>query len=554
MLRFNYIFASAFLVSSLFLFSCKKGSTPEHTRLIPKEAGVVFKVDLKSLTSKTISLQELLSEESFKGMGQEEEKAKHSSKVLKKFLDSGIDLLNNVYLFASNLESSSPKGGLTFAIDNEDKFLKFLQDEAFWKEVREPKPTINAKEKIKIATFENGTKIAWKNKVGLFAGGEKYKPTDDEVKKLFEMSESESLVSNSSFQEAINKSFDVAIWLDADKVSKASTQGNMQATMIVNILADTKDSYFTIGTNFEKGKIVTTIDYAGNEYMQKVNDQIARNTISADLLKNIPFAEPSTGFSIALNLEGVWKFFRDKGIVGEIDRELKDINLNGDLLIRTFTGEILGVSERVDFEAESPKMGKLPVDFVIAFVVKDKASFEELMNKINKQMQGILQKNDNNYEIIGTEGGIILKDKIAYLTMTKSFLTALKKGGGELKGEFADKATSAAAAIYFGKPFFDAIAASLQYKQSEFGQVYKKFPIEGIIVTSDKVKNKKNQTLITVNMSDKSKNALVVIMDILKKSEEIRKKQMEQWEKEFKTEEEMPETIRPQDEPVLEDK
>ncbi len=546
---YRIFFCSTLLSLTLLIASCKKSSAPEHSKLIPKNAGVVLKMDMKSLTSKTISLQELVSEESLKNMGQDNEEAKKTSKTAKKFLDSGIDLLNSAYIFAIDAEKENPIGGLAFALDNEEKFLKFLKDDTFWQEIGEKKPEINDKGKIKIATFSNGNKVAWQGKNALLRSKS---PSDDDMKKYFAMSDSESLVSNASFKEAISKNYDILMWVDADKIAKAGTQSTMQATLALGIAADTKDTYIVLGFNFEKGKITAAIDYSGNDYMQKMNDQIAREKISSDLAKNIPFAEASTGFSIALNLEGIWKFLQEKGLSSEVDNSLKDVGLKGELLAKALTGEIFGVTEKVNFDANLFAQ-EFPVDFVISLGIKDKAAFDEVMSILSKQAQGAIIKSNDNYEFKGF-GGIIIKKNVAYITLNKSFFEAIKKEESKLKGELVEKATSFASSIYVGKPFFDALINSQQYKQSAFGEVYaSNFPFESVTFISDKVKNKKNQTLITVNMSDKNQNALMVLVDMVKKSEEVRKKEMERWEKQFDMKENFPEGRKPETEKVLED-
>lgn len=538
MIQRNLFRTALLLLAVVLIASCKKSSAPEHSKLIPKNAGIVFKVDMKSLTSKTISLQELVSEENLKNMGQDSEEAKKNSKTAKKFLDSGIDLLNSAYIFLIDVEKEEPIGGLAFALDNEEKFLKFLKDDAFWQETGEKKPEINDKDKIKIATFSNGNKIAWQGKIALLRSE---KPSDDDMKKYFSMKDSESLVSNTSFKEALGKNYDILMWIDADKTAKAGTQGNMQAALALSMAADTKDSYMVLGFNFEKGKITTAIDYSGNDYMQKMNDQIARKSISDDLTKNIPFAEASTGFSIALNLEGIWKLLQEKGVAAEVDNSLKEAGLKGELLAKALTGEIFGVSEKVNFDANILAQ-EIPVDFVISLGIKDKAAFEELMSILSKQAQGAIRKNGDNYELQGF-GGIAVKKNVAYITVKQSFFEGINKGESKLKGELVEKATSFASAVYIGKPFFNALVSSKKYKESAFGEVYgANFPFESVTFTSDKVKNKKNQTLITINMSDKNRNALMVLIDMAKKSEEIRKKEMERWEKQFDMKEGFPES------------
>ncbi|GAB4130917.1 MAG: DUF4836 family protein [Raineya sp.] len=521
--------------------ACGGKKSPEHTKLIPKSAFAVVRLDVKQLTSKTVSLDKLASEENLQQMGASKKEAEKASKNIKKFLDSGIDFLNTIYLFSDETEKKSKSFGLTFAIDNEDKFAKFIKDDAFWKESDgAKKPEFKEEGKIKFAIFDDKESIiAWQGKSGVLLS----KPNNStaNLKKLFETKESETLLSNANFKEFASKPYDVSVWLNLEKTSKLVGMLANAAMGIVGI--SDKDTYLIAGLNFEKGKMNIDTDYIGNESINKINDKIANNNISSDLTKNIPVAKPSTGFSFALNLEGILQVAKEKGILGELERSLKDLDIQSEDLSKALTGDGFGVTSRVNFDA---KRGDIPVDFIVSLGVKDKKAFESLMDKLNENTGKTITKEGDVYIAPMNMGYLVLKDKVAYITLDSKLKDGIKEGKNELKGELKDNAGKYASVIYIGKEFFDALASSKNYQKEVLG---KEFPLESVLFVSEKMKNNKSKSQLKIEMSDKSKNSLLTLIDLGKRISEEQEKQRKKWQEEFKIDE------RPEDEEsVLEEK
>lgn len=537
--------ASTFAVALFILLmsACGGKKAPEHTKLIPKTAVLVARLDVKQLTSKTISLDKLASEENLQQMGASKKEAENASKNIKKFLDSGIDFLNNVYIFSDEVSSSSESFGLAFALDNDDKFTKFIKDDAFWKEADgAKKPKFKEEGEIKFAIFDDKKSIiAWQGKTGVLLSKSNNSTAD--LKKLFEMKEGETLLSNASFKEVMGKAYDASVWLDVEKVSAL---GGVQATVAMGAAGvNNKDTYLTFGLTFDKGKINIDADYTGNEEINKINDKIANSNISSELTKNIPVADPTTGFSFAINLEGLLKYVQEKGFLGELEGNLKSLGIKADDLSKALTGDGFGVTSTINFDA---KRKDIPVEFVVSLGVKDKKAFESLVDKINENTGKAITKEGDVYAAPMGMGYMVLKDKAAYITLDSKLKDGIRDGKSDLKGELKDNVGKYASVIYVGKGFFDAFVKSKAYKRETFGKVFgENFPLESIVFKSEKMKNKKSKTELSINMSDKSKNALLTLIDIGKKISEEEKKQREKYEEEFKMD-------LPEEETVLEEK
>ncbi|MFN3315447.1 MAG: DUF4836 family protein [Raineya sp.] len=472
-------------------------------------------------------------------MGASKNEAEKASKNIKKFLDSGIDFLKNVYFF-----SNSPKDeeiGLAFALDNDDKFTKFIKDDAVWKETDGgKKPEFKEEGKVKFAIFDDKkTIIAWQGKSAVLFS--KSNNSTAELKKLFELKDNEILLSNASFKDFVGKGYDASIWMDVDKVSAV---GGVQTAAAVGMAGiNNKDTYLAFGLTFDKGKINIDADYTGNEEINKLNDKIANSNISAELTKNIPIADPSTGFCFSINLEGLLGYMKEKNLLGELETSLKQLGITSEELGKALTGDGFGVTAKVNFDA---KRGEIPVEFVISLGLKDKKSFESIIDKINQKNGGVLKKEGDVYNALD-QAYLVVKDKAAYITLDSKLKDGIKDGKSELKGELKDNSSKYASVIYVGKGFFDAFTSSKLYKREAGKIVGKDFPVESILFKAEKMKNKKSNTEITILMTDKNQNALLTLIDLGKKIAEEQEKQRKKYEDDFKIE-------MSEDETVLEEK
>jgi hypothetical protein len=526
---FGNLWYVAFLGTlSLLMSACGGGkNAPEHTKLIPKDAAIVARLDVKQLTGKTIALDKLASKENLKEMGASDKEAEKASQNIKKFLDSGIDFLNKVYIFSNDVDMKRGSSvGIAFAIDNEEKLTKFIKDDATWKDLKDAKkPEFKEEGKIKFAIFEKNAVMAWQGKMGVLVV--KDEVTTADAKKLFEMKSDETLVSsNESFKDAAGKGYDASVWMNIEKLSA----NNAQASVALGMAGlSNQGTAMNLGFTFEKGKIVVDADYTGNEELNKLSDKIANDNVKSSALKNIPIENADAGMSFSLNLEGLVSVLKEKGFLSAVEGNIQKSGVTIDDITKALSGDFVAVVGKVNFDSK----GKQMPEFVVSIGIKDKKAFEKVVDALNsKQARGALTKKDNVYEAPEGMGFLVIKDDAAYVTMTASIKEGINKGDSKLKGDFKEKSSKFASVMYVGKGISDSWVASKEYQNSGFGKVYgKNFPFEGGIMKANKMKNKKSQTEIEIWMTDKNQNSLLVLIDMAKKAEKVREEDRKRWEK-----------------------
>ncbi|MCU0437489.1 MAG: DUF4836 family protein [Raineya sp.] len=548
---FGNLWYVAFLGTLSLLVSACGGSknAPEHTKLIPKDAAIVARLDVKQLTGKTISLDKLVSKENLKEMGASDKEAEKASQNIKKFLDSGIDFLNKVYIYSNDVDMKRGTSiGVVFAIDNEDKLTKFIKDDATWKDLKDAKkPEFKEEGKIKFAIFEKNAVMAWQGKIGVLVA--KDGVTTADAKKLFEMKGEETLIgSNESFKDAAGKGYDASVWMNIEKLSASSAQASMALGMAG---LSNQGTTMNLGFTFEKGKIVVDADYTGNEELNKLSDKITNDNVKSGVLKNIPIENADAGISFSLNLEGLATVLKEKGFLSAVEDNIKEAGITVDDVTKALSGDFVAVVGKVNFDSK----GRDIPEFVVSIGVKDKKAFEKVVDALNsKQARGALTKKDNVYEAPGGMGFLVIKDDAAYVTMTASIKEGINKGDSKLKGDFKEKAGKFASVMYVGKGISDSWVASKEYQNSGFGKVYgKNFPFEGGIMKANKMKNKKSQTEVEVWMTDKNQNSLLVLIDMAKKAEKVREEERKSWEK-YEKDFDMDKPSVEDEQPVLEEK
>jgi hypothetical protein len=388
------------------------------------------------------------------------------------------------------------------------------------------KPEFKEEGKIKFAVFEKDAVLAWQGKVGVFYTKKGVSTAD--VKKLFELKDNETLIgSNESFKEAAGQSYDATVWFNIEKLSAS----NAQAAMVMGVTGvNNKGTAFALGFTFEKGKILVNADYTGNEEINKLNDKIANESVKGGILKNIPIDKTSAGFSFSLNLEGLFGYLKEKGLLGEVEGSLKELGLTADDITKAISGDVFGVVGKVNFDGKS---NDVP-EFVISIGLKDKKAFEKVLDAVNSKQRGALSKKDNVYEIAGGMGFLVVKDDAAYITMNAGIKEGINKGDSKLKGELKEQATKNASVVYADKNLSDAWVSSKAYKETSFGKVFgDKFPFEGGIAKIGKMKNKRAKTEIEISMRDKGQNSLLVLIEMGKKMSEVEKLERKKYERDF---------------------
>lgn len=489
-----------FLLSGILLLgACGKKKSPSHLKLVPQESLFVLGLNVKQLATKSIRLDELFNEKNLREMGNSEAEAKKTAATAKTVLGSGIDFLNNAYLFVNK----SQQVGVAFALENEKGFEDFLQDKDFWKENAPDQQAFEIKSanNIKYA-YKKEVLLAWRDKSGLLyvANGKGDEQSLlKEVSAIFEQQDSKSLESqNEQFREANQQGSDVFAWLDLQGLNALSPELG-----VVGL----KDMFFTFHTDFQKGEILSKAQLIMNEEYAKIMEQVSGEAIKSNLASNIGIEKPALAMSLAFDLQGLKKVLEGKGLLSLVNIQLQSLNISFDDLAQALSGDMLLVAESLNMQSGLPEL-------VFSLGVKDEAAFDQLISKVDDKK--ILVKKQNVYEALGGSGYIVLKNQVAYITPSKKLKDSALAGENKLNKDFVKATEKAMIATYLGESLAGEIARLNSFIPST--TLSTNSAVESSQFSISKIKGKVIAMQGNTQMKDKSKNALLVLIDEAKKS------------------------------------
>lgn len=501
--------ASSFLfllAGILLLGACGKKKSPSHLKLVPQESIFVLGLNVKQLATKSIRLDELLSEKNLREMGNSEQEAKKTASIAKMILGSGVDFLNNAYIFINKKQHV----GLAFALENEKSFEEFLQNKEFWQENASDKQAFEVKsEKDLKYVYKKEVVLAWRDNVGLLYVTENSVNKVDEqsivqeISALFEQQDSKNLEKqNEQFREANQQGSDVFAWLDLQSLNALSPQMGVLGL---------NDMFFTFNTDFEKGEILSKAQLSMSEEYAKIVEQVSKEGIQSNLAGNIGIEKPTLAISLALDLQGLKKVLEGKGLLSLLNIQLQSLNLTFDDIAQALNGEILLAAQSLNMQNGLPEL-------IISLGVNDEAAFDKLLTKVDDQK--ILVKKQNVYEALGGSGYVVLKDKAAYITPSKKLKDSILNGESKLDKDFNKATGKAMMAAYFGESLAGEIAL-LSGSLAPFSPSLspsKESSVESSQFSINKIKGKVISMQGNTQMKDKSRNALLVLIDEAKKS------------------------------------
>ena len=496
-----------FLLAGILLLSaCGKKKSPSHLKLVPQESIFVLGLNVKQLATKSIRLDELLSEKNLREMGSSEQEAKKTAATAKMVLGSGVDFLNNAYLFINKKQHV----GLAFALENEKSFEEFLQNKEFWQENAPDKQAFEVKSEKGIKyVYKKEVVLAWRDNVGLLYVTENSVNKVDEqsvvqeISALFEQQDSKNLEKqNEQFREANQQGSDVFAWLDLQSLNALSPQMGVLGL---------NDMFFTFNTDFEKREILSKAQLSMSEEYAKIVEQVSKEGIQSNLAGNIGIEKPTLAISLALDLQGLKKVLEGRGLLSLFNLQLQSLNLTFDDIAQALNGDILLAAQSLNMQNGLPEL-------IISLGVNDEAAFDKLLTKVDEQK--ILVKKQNVYEALGGSGYVVLKDKAAYITPSKKLKDSILNGESKLDKDFNKATGKAMMAAYFGESLAGEIAL-LSGSLAPFSPSLspsKESSVESSQFGINKIKGKVIFMQGNTQMKDKSRNALLVLIDEAKKS------------------------------------
>jgi hypothetical protein len=327
---------SALLVLTLVFTGCSKNG--DYENVIPKDAGAVISIDLKSIVEKCdlsdtenrrtkFALKELVSEQL----------SPEAEKKLKELISSpsetGIDFMSPIYIFGSSKFDDVVY--LMHVADSKKlkNTLKIFVRENICQKMDESDGYTFTVMGNHLLMFSNSALVA-----APFSGHSAYEELKKSVADLLDQKNSNSFASNKVFNKLKSRGEDVKFYISMELLSKDPDAKQLMSMM--NVDADLSQMAQLGGLNFGKGDIsIQTVNYTEDSEVENLlkKQYKAAETISRDYLKYFP---KSTIAFASLGIDGKKAY----DIIADNDMLTKLIPFisteSGKSIISSFDGDV----------------------------------------------------------------------------------------------------------------------------------------------------------------------------------------------------------------------
>ena len=542
------ILIAAILTSTLF-WSCKKST--ELTNVIPSDAVVVIHVDTKSLLTKADYKpldNKLLKEALEKEKNKSGERNKAMTEKLEEFLknpnSSGIDLINDCYIYTGNTSS-----GIIWGMNDADKFKETLT-----KTFGLPAEMIKEEDGISSIDLSSMAKVGWtKDKMliitapmsSMYLFGHNDGPDlMESLKKQLKQTEKESINSNQAFTEFVKDKKDISVFYSYNNV--ASLWGNMASQMsgaygeesasgVTSIFGKLGDQVKGVNVagfvSFEKGEIVAEnkFYYDTPEAEKKFTELTGKLThdIKGDQMKFL-VEKPLFLVSLGVNGEGIYSYLADLGIIKLFEdmvgsSDLQEMGVDMKSLISNVDGDItfswnevkttMVKGEYGDYEYPSTE----PTFSMFADLKDAKSTWDFIKNKVKEEAakkempdSTLVEIDANTYSFMMDEikGYAGIKGNTFYITNSETIYKNISTST-DGKNDFASLAQGKTSFIFGNlSPLKSVLTAEFKDDPKAAELATKGFDLLGdYSFVSDKNMQGKGKVVI----NDNSANSLAVI-------------------------------------------
>lgn len=398
---------SLFVTIGMFLSGCTKSVQTAYYEVIPDNSVAVAGIQVNRLFEKSGAGEKLLE---WSRQHQISGNLEKLEAVLKNGNESGLDLNEKVYLFATTTEGS--QGGVVAKMEDIAKLkeiFKLMQEEGGTEALTE-----------KNGYFRTIVgDMAWLFNENLWLGiviQSTPEKAFEYAEQLLKQKSSGEIGKNECFKKLKNTDSDMAFWISFAEIVK---NGNSAASYKLPNGMDLSEADFLATLNFDPGKI----DFS---YELISEDPVIKAWMAMTGLMNnrfLNFFPSSTIFYWGGNLNG-----------GEIAEQLKN---NKELTSQLKVGD-LNESMKIlsafkgDFSLGIPSFNPIGIPSVLAYAeVKDAYPAEALARTLQQQAMEVKKTGENAYEtrvpMLGMTVYFGVKDKTFYLTDDASLYPVLNK-------------------------------------------------------------------------------------------------------------------------------
>lgn len=321
------------------LFNLFSHSSDAHIKLIPKDAAVVLKIDIKNLALKADAMK-LMQNPVFKNVPV----AGPSSirRLISDPFSTGIDPLENVYAFLAK-ENEATISAIVFKVDDEGDLEKFERGLGIGGQ-------LVVEDGIYYSEIDENRCIAWNDDAGIIMAVHN---GDKKVlaKKYLDQDKKESILANSDYKTFTAKTFDLGLFLDNKMLSKMSGTASTLSSFGFN------DGHGELLLNFENDKISTV--YTNYPETKSTASILRKTGPGSNRFDAISPQAPLLYLGLAADVNALFDAAgADPSMKGNLAAMQMYLGMSDADLRKLFTGDVsIAFTDYKDIAAYDPRVG-----------------------------------------------------------------------------------------------------------------------------------------------------------------------------------------------------
>ncbi len=525
-----------FLAFTALLFSCNK--IPDHAKYIPKNAQLVGAIDMNKMGKKLI-WNALTGSELFKNM-QKNMGNEDSKNAMKDISNIGLNQSSTVYFYLNGKQLKESSSCIVAGMKDAQKFEAFLQKTY-------PGISTEKGEGYSSALIEHKMLTAWNKEAALFYplhtsfGSDSNAVSVDlnnleslktELKDIFSMSKSNSILSNAHFKTLQNDGHDISVWMNYEELYTNNADPSSNPFIKMEYF---KESGLALGIDFEKGKASAEMDYYMSNEMASIYKKYAPKNIDLNLIKKIPSNDIDMIAAYNLNPEMIQAYLKKFGLDGLLNMGLGMAGTSMDNISSTFTGDLVAAItdmkmkakiDTVDYDENSDRSPDMNLTFAMG--IKDEKGLEKLLGIGVKN--NMLTKNGSSYSLPNTnsKSGLAFDKKaLVYssdATLSSAYLSGKSNDNHSIPASVWSHFSNPMVLYVDIKRVMQCIPSKPESKEEEEFMIEAKKLFTYIEFYGGKMKNNAVHVEGAMFLSNENENALIQLLDIGMKAQKMNEK------------------------------
>ncbi|MDX2301380.1 MAG: DUF4836 family protein [Microscillaceae bacterium] len=502
-------FWGSILVVFLLLNSCGKNLDPTF---IPTDANLVLALDFNNLSSKAAGWQEILNYAFDKSQSSKTD-------IIDLLTHSGINLGKNAYIFGKiTPETSQNYFALSLELNDEKQFMSSLRKNT-------PNRPVTQEGEMNFM-IQDKLLIGWNKQRALILSQDlSAEALKNRFREIFSTGGSQSLEQNNTeFYHLLNKKFDMALWMDFGQMSdlRSKAMDNLwggNSDVLQELSRLTESTSATI--HFENGKIVSNFSTHTNEALwNKFKNIFREDGINQSLLKNIPIKSPTLLLALGVGTQGIREIMEEAQLLNDMKKFSRVFNTSPEKVFDLFTGDMVVAFDEIHLKEDLNPY----YEVIMGIGIKNRPDFDKLLDQID----GFFIKKKGDYYLLKNNNQtyyMIEQDNFMYFCNTGSLRDKLLKGSVQLDKKLVQSVEdhSSLFSIDFnriGSVISPKLLEGIGY--SSISQVW--LPaLESLEVYAAPYSKGVSEGKLEINLKDKSRNALVILLELIKKTSESQK-------------------------------